>query len=189
MRCIVEALRGLRVPVCVIADFDVLRDDATLRRLVGSLGGDWPAVEDDWRKVVTAVSEKNDSPLVDTVRETVNELLSDAAEARMTRELSRSVKEAARTRDGWQQANEVGLPAVPQGNAVVACRRLLDSLKGIGLFVVETGEVESFARDVGGHGPAWVIAALEQDKHRDPNGLARQFVTEIVASLVKMDNH
>ena len=39
MRCIVEALRGLRVPVCVIADFDVLRDDATLRRLVGSLGG------------------------------------------------------------------------------------------------------------------------------------------------------
>ena len=81
---------------------------------------------------MTAVSEKNDSPLVDTVRETVNELLSDAAEARMTRELSRSVKEAARTRDGWQQANEVGLPAVPQGNAVVACRRLLDSLKGIG---------------------------------------------------------
>ena len=47
--------------------------------------------------------------------------------------------------------------------------------------MVEVGQVEGFARSVGGHGPAWVNGVLPKIVARDPElNAARDFVKRLV---------
>jgi hypothetical protein len=55
-------------------------------------------------------------------------------------------------------------------------------LKSKGLFVVEVGEIEGFARSIGSHGPKWVNSVLSKDLAGDAElEDARQFVSSVVA--------
>lgn len=55
MAKLAQTLRSLDVPVSVVADVDVLNDEATFRDLFQKLGGEWPEIEEHWRVVVQAV--------------------------------------------------------------------------------------------------------------------------------------
>jgi hypothetical protein len=55
MPMVINALRAVRVPVRVIADFDVLRERQLLRQIVEGLDGDWTLLESDWSVVKAAL--------------------------------------------------------------------------------------------------------------------------------------
>ena len=55
MATLAETLRALDVPVDVIADIDILREEPGLQRMVNALGGDWSAIQQAARIVRTAV--------------------------------------------------------------------------------------------------------------------------------------
>lgn len=75
-----------------------------------------------------------------------------------------------------------GIRAIPAGDATQAAERLLDSLATLGLFVVPVGELEDWARYVGGHGPAWATEALERGVHEE-SGVHSEFVLRVGESL------
>lgn len=50
-----ETLRELGVPVSVIADLDLLNDEATFKGLVEKLGGRWSELETHWRTIKASV--------------------------------------------------------------------------------------------------------------------------------------
>jgi len=53
----------------------------------------------------------------------------------------------------------------------------LDKLRNKGLFVIPVGEIESFARSVGLHGPGFVSEVLRKNLVNDPElAGARSFV-------------
>ena len=56
----------------------------------------------------------------------------------------------------------MGLHAIPAGDASEAARSLLNDLAACGVHIVEAGEMESFIKVQGGHGPEWVVRVVEK---------------------------
>jgi hypothetical protein len=91
--------------------------------------------------------------------------------------------DGVKSKSSWQKAKEQGKRILPEGEGIASCERLLSLLRGIGIFVVEVGEVESFVDSVESHTPEWVNDVLEtkKDLANDPElEEARRFVREII---------
>lgn len=184
MPTVISALMAVDVPVRVIADFDVLREEHPLRRIVEDLGGDWSAVERDWSVVKAALDSESKAPPIGWVRSELDKSLGEAETSVLRREDADKVRRIVKLESGWDKAKRGGTSEVPQGDASASVQRLLESLRDLGLFVVEVGELERFAPTVSGHGPAWVSAVHEQGLHAGgalPQ--AHAFVESVVASI------
>ena len=70
-----------------------------------------------------------------------------------------------------------------RGQQYETCERLLNDLAEIGLYIVRLGELESFARQIGLHGPAFAAAALEAGVHSDMSGELAKFINGVAASF------
>lgn len=66
----------------------------------------------------------------------------------------------------WATLKSAGLAVVPAGPPNESAARLLSLLREVGVHVVPDGEMESFMRTSGLHGPAWVTKALEAGTHK-----------------------
>jgi ABC-type cobalamin/Fe3+-siderophores transport system ATPase subunit len=66
----------------------------------------------------------------------------------------------------WPNVKRQGLTGVPDGEPYAAAFRLLKALDQEHVHVVPSGEMESFDREIGEHGPAWVSEALKRNVHR-----------------------
>jgi hypothetical protein len=177
MPVVVDALRAVGVPMAVIADFDVLRDQVPLEAIYSRLGGTWSDIEGDWHVVRSAIDDMGAAPLVSSAREDLDRILVEAA-SRGSR-LARGIRNATRVDDGWATDKRGGLAALPSGDASTRATELLARLSAQGLFVVEVGELERWAPGVGGHGPTWVVEVLNQDLHTDVTFPARAFVSGV----------
>lgn len=178
---VVRALRAADVPVAVIADFDVLREEQLLRRIVEALGAPWGPLQDEWRRVAAAISAIGTAPPVLAVKQQVNEILDAAPPGLLTRDDARRIKDATRVDDGWARVKQGGLAMVPQGEASEQARSLLDRLAALGLHVVPVGELERWVPEIGGHGPPWISEVLRQNRHVQDVGPARDFLRDLVA--------
>jgi ABC-type cobalamin/Fe3+-siderophores transport system ATPase subunit len=176
----VAALRPLGVPVAVITDLDMLRDERPLRELVEGLGGEWSRFETDARRLRALVAAKETvAPTVDSIRAQLLLTLGENGVARVTEEQSRRIREITKVRDGWGVARDSGgVAALPHGDTNEVARRLIAGLAAIGLFVVDVGALEGWAPDLGGHGPRFVDRALEEERH-----VTHQPLSDFVASV------
>src|SRR4051812_46023114 len=69
---------------------------------------------------------------------------------------------------------------IPKGEPTKAYTRLKTKLASFGLHVVPVGELESFCKSIGTHGPAWVIESMKRDLTSDTElTQARKFVETI----------
>lgn len=179
---VVRALREVDVPVAVAVDFDVLNNDQPLRTIVEAAGGDWTAVQPDWNQVKAAVDSKKAELSAQEVRDEIEGILSGVTGASFPKSARDAIQKTFRRSSPWATAKEVGKAFVPAGQPTQAYERLLATLNGWGIFIVEVGELESFARSVGNHGPKWVNAVLKKDLSQDPElEAARQYVAKLLA--------
>ena len=66
-----------------------------------------------------------------------------------------------------------------------SAKKLLAELQKFGIHIVPIGELESFCRTVGGHGPRWVSEVLKRRIKDDPElGEARAFVDAVLFYFV-----
>lgn len=185
MASVVDALRAAGVPVIVVADFDVLREETELRRLVTSLGADFTDHEHDVKTVATALLADSKPLRRVALRDDLNRKLDELTGDMINQKEAETLRAGIKADNGWDKAKRAGAKAVPQGAASDACRRLLERLQSIGLLVVPVGEVERFAPGVAGHGPAWVTEALRQRLHEAPGADAVDFVKAIRFAVEK----
>jgi hypothetical protein len=178
MHTVVTALNAVDVPVVVVADFDILRDVGDIERTFSALGGDWQSLAPK-RNVLNSALVAETRPLKSgATKEALLELFDDSAEI-LSAQIIVQMKKLLKVDSGWDKVKRSGLAGVPQGDASAAAVELLNQLKVFGLFVVPVGELERFAPGIGGHGPAWVNAVLEQRLHESPSTEATTFVSEI----------
>jgi hypothetical protein len=176
----VDALYPLGVPVCAIADIDILRDSGLLKQLVEALGGKWEAIEPDCKIVANAVSQMPvQAPVIANVRTAIDMELGDDPTARLSEEQTRRVREITKTTDGWRLLRETGgWAALPGGETAAAGARLSTNLQAIGLFVVPVGMLERWDPTIGKHGLAFVDAAFSSGVH-EQNAALREFVARV----------
>lgn len=179
---LIAGLRALSVPVRAVADFDVLREEQPLRTIVEAFGVEWSTVSPDWNIVKKAVDQKKPEFKTDEVKKLIAEITDGVTTTAFPDNASKRIREVLRKSSPWSIAKETGKAYVPQGDASEAFGRLVAKLRSIGLHVLEIGQIESFCRTVGNHGPEWVNEVLKRDLINDPElREAREFVTTLLS--------
>ncbi len=177
---VIQSLRELEVPISVVTDFDVLNDEQPLRKIFEAAGGDWTTISSDWQQVKNAVDGKKPELATEEVKKEIVTVLEAASEPMFPSSAKKQIQNILRRSSPWSTAKSMGIPFLPSGQPSQACKRVLDNLQRFGIFVVPVGELEGFARSVGGHGPAWVAEVLKQDLAKSEElDQARKFVSEL----------
>ena len=163
MAILARTLTGLGVPVDIIADFDVVRDEGGMKRIVNALGRDWPAIEQLTRSVRTSVNDSNPRLTLEQIKQAIRESIdTELTSTEPQRELRSRVDGVFRTASPWAAVKQNGLSAIPQGQPTREARVLLDFCIKTGLWIVPVGEMEGFCRSIDGHGPRWVQRLIEE---------------------------
>lgn len=177
---VIRALREVDVPVRAVADFDVLSDEQPLRSIAEALGIDWATIENDWRQMKGAIDAKKPDLTATEVKTEIDAVFSKLQGATFPQTAKVAISSILKRSSPWSLAKSVGKAFVPSGEATRACDRLLATLRAGGLFVVEVGELEGYAKSEPGHGPKWVNAVLTRPLATDPElQAARTFVTAL----------
>lgn len=164
MHVLAAALRAVGVPVRIIADFDVLNDDAVVQRLVHCLGGEYSGEWKDARSAIDGVIRGTAiERLIGEASTEILAILGQKPDHRLDKIKRQQIVKAIASQNGWEQAKRIGAEVV-RGEERDTLDGLLYELRAVGLFVVTCGTVESFVPQVGLHGPAWVIDVAEQDR-------------------------
>jgi hypothetical protein len=180
---VAEALRSLNMPVCVIADFDVLRQEALVKKILEALGGDFGSIADDLKLVRTTVDSIGAPPLISAVQDGIKELLEGRGSEKIAPADVKAIRSIAKVHDPWRTIKQTGIRGLPQGDASVASVRLLESLATSGLFVVPVGELERWVPTTSGKSSRWVAQVLESRIHEDTNSEAAKFVNSVARFL------
>jgi hypothetical protein len=177
---VVKALKQLNVIIKVIADFDLLNDTNPLREIYQETGGNWNEIEGDWRIVKSAIESKRPELETKELKEEIDQIFLTTPDKIFPKSKISPIQKALKKASAWSHAKEVGKSFIPSGDATKAFERLQSKLKEKGIFIVEVGELESFAKSVGNHGPKWVNDVLTKDLINDPElSEARRFISEV----------
>jgi predicted ATPase len=179
----IGALKELGVPVFSIVDFDLFNGEQPLRRIVEAAHGSWDEIKADWKLLKDAIDGEDSALATSEVSSQIRRILSSIDYVVFPAEASRRIKNVLSRSSPWATAKREGMHAVPNGEPSKACARLVAYLRKLGVFVVEEGELESFARSVAGKGASWVNAVLEKNLVDDPDlEAARVFISAIAVS-------
>ncbi|PTR17401.1 putative AbiEii toxin of type IV toxin-antitoxin system [Nitrosospira sp. Nsp2] len=178
---VIHALREVDVPVCAIADFDILADESTLSRVVTALGMNWDALRADWETVKFGIDSKKPELKSDEIKAEIIKILDGIKGNQFSTKAKNDIQAILRRSSPWAQAKSVGEAFIPAGDASKAAKRLLAELRKGGLHIVEVGELEGFVKTEAGHGPKWVNAVLARTLDTDPElEAARKFVQRLI---------
>ncbi|ACB51369.1 unknown [Crocosphaera subtropica ATCC 51142] len=178
---VVKALKQLNVNVNSILDFDVLNNQNPLKQIFEELGGDWSIIEKDWKLVKTKIDEKRPELTTEDVKKELSLILESTTDRIFPKNKIKEVENILKKVSAWQDAKKVGKSFIPNGDPTQAYQRLIVELEQVGLMIVEVGELESFVRSIGNHGPKWVNEVLYKDFANDPElHDAREFVKKLI---------
>ena len=160
---VIGTLKELRVDVKVIPDFDVLNNESSLKELVEVCGGDWNNIERDYKILITDIKQRSNVGRTgaDVLKE-IEEELADVMGTVVSQTKMRNIRKSLESNTVWDQLKKTGVNGVGAGNPRSACDAILKYLSTIGIHVVPCGELERFVPTVGGHGPDWLHAVIEQ---------------------------
>ena len=178
---VVKALKKLNVPVIAICDFDVLNAEEPLKSIVDELGGAWDDIKSEWACVKKEIEQKRPELNTDDVQKAIGKILGDVSTPSLSDKNLKELKDILKKASPWAEAKTGGINYVPSGNANAACKKILEYCKDKGLLIVEIGQLESFVRSVGNHGPKWVNDVLGKDLKSDPElEDARKFIWQVI---------
>jgi len=179
---VIKALQKLNVPLKVVSDFDLLNDTNPLQEIYADLGGNWSEVENDWKLVKKEIEQKRPEFLTDDVKKEIEAIFETTKDRIFPKQKINEIQKTLKKASAWTEAKEVGKAFIPSGSASQAFEKIQSRFKEKGLLILEVGELESFAKSVGNHGPKWVSEVLKKDLKIDTElEGARQFVLQLIA--------
>jgi hypothetical protein len=181
MATIAEALRALGVPVDVIADIDLLREEEPFKKLVEVMGGEWNQIAVKWKSVKSAVESRKPSLNAQAIQTEIANVFSPVnPQDELSSQAINSISAVLKKASPWGAVKEAGDSAIPKGDATNDMLAMREYIQSLGIWIVPVGELEGFCPTVGSHGPKWVQKVLEEKDltSKEFEG-ARTFVREI----------
>ena len=180
-----EMLVSLGVPVDVIADIDVIRDEYVIQQIISVLGGDWSSFRPLARTVDSAIRKGKGWKNAGEVKKQVNEIMAGIPlTEEVPRTAQRKIDSIFREATPWGYVKSAGESAIPNGMPTQNFRDLKYKCKQLGLWIVPVGELEGFCTAVSKSG--WTQQVLENYDLTSSGDLedARDFVREIWTAKV-----
>ncbi len=177
-----KALKTLGVTVFVVADFDILQNDKPLFDLVSS--DKWALILKKIQAIRSAIDGKLPTLSPSAFVQKVTDLLGRSESKTISDTERDQIKDWMKGTSLWSIAKTQGKLWL-SGDLVTNAESLFKELRSSGIFVVPVGEIESFCRKIGGHGPKWVAEVLKLDLKNDVSlSEARAFANEILSQLL-----
>lgn len=177
---VIKALNKLNVPVNSICDFDILNDKNPLKDIYEESSGKWGDIEKDWKIVKQAIDSKRPELETEELKEKINKVFDSVSEKVIPKVKISEIGKLLSKATAWAHAKQVGKGFIPSGQASQSYENLIQKLHSKNIFVVEVGELESFVKSVGNHGPKWVNEVLKKDLMQDTEiETARNFMENI----------
>jgi len=189
---VARPLRRMGIALSIIADFDLINNEDTLSRLVSALGGKWDSMKVEWKRIASDIQSSTSAPpTIDAVKECITAAIarSKPDSIYLTKQLADQISGCAKFKSGWDSVKRFGENGIPPGAAQVSWQNLNTKLKELGLHLVPVGELESFDRDSGDHGPDWVRNTLERWKNQDQASkrkIAQDFASSVVGQVMNL---
>ena len=120
---VVRALRGVKVPVSIAVDFDILNAEQPLQDIVEAAGGQWESVSADWKTVKNAIEQKKPELSTDEVRDGIQRVLTEVTEPSFPKEAKDAIQKVLKRASPWAIAKTVGKAFVPSGQPMQAFER------------------------------------------------------------------
>ena len=157
IRKVAEILRKVGVPVKAVFDIDFLSEEELVKSTVGAFGGKWQDFQTLWRRVDTAVRTGVKLKTSDEIKDELIELVQNSGDGGLPRG---DIIEAMKQGSAWNVVKRGGKSDIPRGDAQRSFAELSRCLEGIGIYLVDVGEVENFCGEIGSHGPKFVNKLL-----------------------------
>ena len=182
---IISSLRAVGVPVKAIADFDVLAEESTLKKIVEALGGKWADFSADWKITKDAIDRVRAAASIADIKKQVEQVFDNAQGHNLSEKEIGDIRNIIKQGSGWAEAKRVGKSYIASGQQFDIYEKMEERFCKIGLFIVPVGEVEGFCRFVGGKGPKWVLDTLNLNLSDDPRlEEARKFVMHLISDWI-----
>ena len=162
MAKISSALRALKINVKLIPDIDVLNDENVFRGIVETFGCIWDNVKTDYNIIVSNLHSSKEKIVRSTAKVNIDRVLDAKKDQYLSGKEIESIQNEVKVISKWKAIKSGGVASLPAGDATNAFKRLDNTLKAAGIYIVPVGELECFIKEVGGHGPEWSNAVLEQ---------------------------
>ncbi|MGV3460902.1 MAG: ATP-dependent nuclease [Flavobacterium sp.] len=179
----IKALKKLNVSIKVIADFDVLNNSNPIKNIFVELGGNWDEIEKKWQLVKSSIDSRKPEYQTSDAKEEIEKIFSSISDKIMPRDKIKAIETTLKKSSPWTEAKEVGKSYIRSGDETKAYDEIQTKFKEVGFLIPDSGEVESFCKSIGGHGPKWVNEVLSQkDLKNDPElEDARKFVEQFLS--------
>lgn len=159
---IVKPLRAIGVHAIGVFDIDLLSNKNDLKNAIEAFGGERDKLDRSIRILESHLGQN----VTHINRESFKEEVLSIIEAQSSKDLSvsevKDIKHKLEITSKWGQIKKSGESAIPPGEATVEFYKINDYLQQIGIHIVKDGELESFIKSVGKHGPEWVAEVLEK---------------------------
>lgn len=175
-----RVLRSVNVPVVASPDLDILNNRDKVKTLVDAMGGDWSAIDSNYKRAVAEFNNPRDNVHVSDILSALNAIFSSRQSELFSAAISQEFRAQLRSKDSpWNRLKEFGELAFRQDPA--AAQQLLATLASLGVVAVRVGELERFAPQLGvSKGAAWLPAAIQAGAHRSE--AARAHVAGLLAA-------
>lgn len=158
-----EALRALGVPVDVIVDIDLLREEDIFKKLVEVMGGEWSQISGKWKSVKSAIESRKPWLNAQAIQSEITNVFSAIdPNSELPDTTLNTIKTILKKASPWEAVKAAGDAAIPPGDPTNDMLKIRDYVQAHGIWIVPVGELEGFCRSIGGHGPKWVLKVLEE---------------------------
>ncbi len=174
----IKALRKLSIPVLAILDIDVLNDEQAIKRIYEAQGGTWSEVQALWRRVDAAVRDGIPPASLEETKQTIIDLLKNWKDGNPPQS---EIIDAIKKTKPWGKVKEIGIAAIPTGDAQISAEELFKVLAQRSIFPIPVGTLEKFVPTVGNHGIKWLNEVFERHSI-DSSELrtAREFMAKVL---------
>lgn len=161
--------KRLNISVAVIADLDLLRNDAEFKAVLRALGIEFDSVAHLYKQTLVALNDVSPRRSVQDFVQEADVILSRVRNTSKVdntdrRRLAEILDDTAR----WSEAKRYGINKL-RGGELQAAKELLRACQAVGLFLVPTGELESWWPAGPAEKKEWLLPAIERITAGDPD--------------------
>lgn len=164
MKSLSKTLKSLGVDYRIVPDLDFFNDEVTVREVYINCGGDWAAIESDYKTLFNAMNQPDGTMSPDDFVREVRKIIYARGWDEMTKHhasrLGRDIPQVLENQ--WDKLKHKGVDFINDPGVRAVIERLISAMNAVGIFPVKKGELESFFPEVGNHGPGYAVSVLEK---------------------------
>lgn len=177
---VIPSLKSLAVPICVITDFDALRDWTEIKALYEQVGGNSEDIRSDWLIVDNYLRSVGETRKIKDLQQEINGYFDQSKPNELfSKTENKKIQEFIKVKNGWDEAKKYGLNSL-KSEPNKAAKRLLEKLGKNGILVCPLGELEAFHPEAPSvHGPQWVMHVIEEKLFENIGAEPAEFIKSI----------